>query len=130
MAESSNRKEEQSPKAPAFKTCLICNKVWETRKKFLDDTEISIIGYQVHFEELTEGMFLFNHSKCNSTISVKAGAFTDLYAGPMFETRLTGTDECPEFCLVAHELKPCPARCDCAFAREVVQIIKAWPKTA
>ncbi len=110
-----------------FKTCHVCNKVWTTRNDFLDDGDIEIIGYQVHFKELTEGLFLFNPF-CSSTISVRAGAFKDLYSGPMFEERLTGTDECPGYCLVEHELRPRPAKCDCAYAREVVQIIKAWPK--
>ncbi|MBN1472135.1 MAG: hypothetical protein JW925_10175 [Syntrophaceae bacterium] len=112
---------------PPFKTCPVCKQVWETRNDFLDDPEIDIVGYQVHFKELSEGLFLFNHS-CNATMSLRAGVFEDLYSGPMFEDRLTGTDECPGYCLVEHELRPCPAKCDCAFAREVVQILKAWPK--
>jgi len=110
-----------------FKTCHVCNKAWTNRNEFLDDGDITIIGYQVHFKELTEGLFLFNHF-CGSTISVRAGLFKDLYSGPMFEERLTGTDECSGYCLVEHELRPCPAKCDCAYAREIVQIIKAWPK--
>jgi len=110
-----------------FKTCPVCKKVWKARNDFMDDPDVVIIGYQVHFKELTEGLFLFNHS-CNATLTVRAGAFSDLYAGPMFTTRLTGTDECPGYCLVEHELRPCPAKCDCAYAREIVQLIKTWPK--
>jgi hypothetical protein len=110
-----------------FKTCPVCKKAWKTRKEFLDDSDVKIVGYQVHFKELSGGLFLFNHS-CKTTMSVKAGAFIDLYGGPVFADRLTGTDECPGHCLVEHELRPCPAKCDCAFVREMIQIIKAWPK--
>ena len=101
--------------------------VWETRNDFLNDPDISIVGYQVHFEELHEGLFLFNHS-CNSTIAIKAGLFRDLYDGQMFEDRLTGTDECPGYCLIKYELKPCPAKCECAYVREIIRLILFWPK--
>jgi len=111
----------------SFKKCPVCEKVWETRNDFLDDSDIEIAGYQVHFEELSEGLFLFNHS-CEGAISLRAALFRDLYDGPMFKKCLTGTDECPEYCLVKHELRPCPAKCECAFVREIIQLILYWPK--
>ena len=110
-----------------FKTCPVCRKVWKTRNDFLDDPDVSIVDYQVHSEELTGGMLVFNHSD-ETTISVKAGAFIDLYSGPMFKALLTSTDKCSGYCLGEHELRSCPAKCDCDFAREVVQIINDWPK--
>ena len=112
---------------PLFKKCPVCKRVWETRTDFLDDPDIIIIGYQVHFKELSEGLFLFNHS-CNATMTLRAGAFRALYDGPIFKTRLTGTDDCAGHCLVEDELRPCPAECDCAYVREIMQLIKAWPK--
>ena len=111
----------------SFKKCSVCKKVWITRDDFLYDTEVSIVGYQVHFDELTEGLFLFNHS-CGSTISLTAGAFRDLYDGPMFQTRMTGSDDCPGYCLTNSELRPCPVKCECAYVREIIQLIKTWPK--
>lgn len=124
-----NPKANQFSKIPPFKTCPVCKAVWKSRDEFLDDPDIWIIGYQVHFKELSEGLFLFNHL-CDATMTVRAGVFIDLYGGPMFETRLAGTDECPGFCLVKQELRPCPAKCDCAFAREVIQMIKNWSKVS
>jgi hypothetical protein len=106
-----------------FKTCTICSVFWQTRDDFLDDPEISIVGYQVHFDALMEGLFLFNHS-CGGTLSIKASEFSDLYAGPMFQNRQTGSDKCPGYCLYEEELGPCPAECDCAFVREIIQIIR------
>ena len=111
----------------SFKTCPVCKKVWVTRNDFLYDTDIGIIGYQVHFEELTEGLFHFGHS-CGATISFKAGMFRDLYDGPMFEAPLTGTDDCPGYCLSRDELKSCPAKCECAYVREIIQLILCLPK--
>ncbi len=110
-----------------FKICPVCKHIWKTRNDFLDDPDVRIVGYQVHFEELTGGLFLFNHSE-QATMTVRAGEFIDLYNGPMFADRLTGADECPGYCLKECELRPCPNKCDCAFVREMIQIIKTWPK--
>jgi hypothetical protein len=106
-----------------FKTCPACDTTWQTRRDFLDDPGISIVGYQIHFGEPAEGIFLFNHS-CMGTLSINAGEFRDLYNGPVFQERLTGTEECPGHCLYEKELAPCPAECECSFVREIVQIIK------
>lgn len=113
------------PQTKPFKTCPLCKKSWETRADFLDDQDVVIVGYQVHFEALSEGLFLFNHS-CDATMTLKAGAFRDLYSGPIFEQRMTGTGECPEYCLVKHELRPCAAKCECAYVREIIQLILLW----
>jgi hypothetical protein len=110
-----------------FKTCTVCKRIWGTRVEFLDDPDTSFVGYQVHFKDLTEGLFLFNHS-CGATMTLRAGLFKDLYDGPIFGDRLTGTDHCPGYCLLERELRPCPARCECAFVREILQHIKDWPK--
>jgi len=111
-----------------FKTCTICNLFWRTRDDFLDDPGIFIVGYQVHFNTLTEGLFLFNHS-CRGTLSIRAEEFRDLYKGPVWQDRRTGTEECPEHCLHNRDLDPCPVKCECAFVREIVQIVKNWQKT-
>ncbi len=110
-----------------FKTCAVCGFVWPTRKDFLTDTAVEIIGYQVNFDALTLGIFLFNHS-CANTLAVPAGAFKDLYDGPIFAIRATGTEQCPGYCLRQNELRPCPAQCECAYVRQIIQIIIKWPK--
>lgn len=111
----------------SFKTCSRCRFVWAGRTSFLSDPALHLVGYQVHFEEHTAGLFLFNHS-CGTTLSVQAGEFQDLYDGPMFTERLTGTEECQGFCLHEDDLSPCFAKCECAYVREVLQVILNWPK--
>jgi hypothetical protein len=61
-------------------------------------------------------------------LAIRAGAFEDLYNGPVFKKRVTGSEECPEYCLHEDELLPCPNQCECAYVREVIQIVKNWPK--
>jgi len=106
-----------------FKVCPNCDFVWKNREDFLNDNKVSMIGYQVHFKNLTAGIFLFNHF-CKGTLAIEVSSFKDLYDGPIFKERATGSDECPEYCLHKDNLDPCPAECECAFVREIIQIIK------
>ena len=110
-----------------FKKCNLCNFRWRSRESFLSDPNIKVVGYQPYFKELTVGYFLFTHS-CGTSLALKAGAFSDLYSGPIFEINMQGGDECPGFCLNQHELRPCPVECECAYVREILQIIRTWPK--
>jgi hypothetical protein len=116
-----------TPPGHVFKECPSCWFTWECRDDFLSDPEVTIIGYQAHFSELTAGFFLFNHS-CQGTFAVRVQEFRDLYDGPIFERPKTGTDECPGYCLNKDELRSCPALCECAFVREIIQVIAKWPR--
>ncbi len=113
-----------------FKKCPLCSHIWVSREAFLSDSKISVIGYQVHFEELEAGLFYFNHDECGTTLALKAIVFKDLYDGPIFEERLTGSETCPGYCLKKSELRPCPNKCECAYVREILHIVKNWPKTS
>jgi hypothetical protein len=108
-----------------FKKCSLCDFVWSLRDDFLRDPNIEIIGYQVHFEELKEGFFLFNHS-CKGTLTIPVVEFIDLYDGPIFKERVTGSEDCPGYCLYEEELGPCPAKCECAYIREIIQVVKNY----
>ena len=113
------------PLSADFKTCPKCGFVWPTGEAFLDDPALELVGYQVNFKKLKLGSFLFNHT-CKDTLSVHANAFWDLLKGIDFIDRATGSDQCPGYCLHQDVLDPCPAQCECAFVREIIQIIKAW----
>ena len=108
-----------------FKICPKCSEIWNSRSDFLADTTLELIGYQSHFKLLTLGLLLFNHS-CGTTLSIFADEFKDLYDGPTFKDRLTGTKTCPGYCLNTSELRPCPNQCECAYVREIVQRVKNW----
>jgi hypothetical protein len=116
------------PQGP-FKVCSCCSHPWESRDDFLADPAIMPIGYMVNFVEPEAGLFQFNHASCRTTLAVRACFFTDLHAGPLFTTRLTGSPECPGFCLHRDNLRPCTARCECAYVRNVLERIAVWPKT-
>ena len=106
-----------------FKQCGKCGQVWQTRDQFLNDQDIELIGYQANFKELHAGLLYFNHV-CKSTLALKAEVFVDLYKGPIFEKRQTGEAHCPEYCINQSELRPCPEACECAYIREIMQLIK------
>ena len=112
----------------AFKTCTNCRRDWQTREELLADRDVTVLGYQAHFDALELGLFLFLDGRCKRPFTIPAGKFTDLYEGPVFEGRRTGQDDCPGYCLAERELRPCPARCECAYVREALQIIADWPK--
>jgi hypothetical protein len=112
---------------PIFKECLPCGNKWVARDDFLEDSSIEIIGYQVNFDNLATGTFLFNHS-CGSKLSLSVRYFNGLYEGPIFENRVTGNDDCPGYCLYQDQLDKCSARCECAYVRNIIDIIKKWPK--
>ena len=112
---------------PAFIECLSCSEKWFFRDKFLGDLNIEIIGYQVNVDDLLAGIFLFSHS-CGATLSLSVRHFNNLYEGPIFKERVTGSDDCPAYCLYQDQLDNCSARCECAYVRHIIDIIKKWPK--
>lgn len=113
-----------------FKQCTACHRIWKTREEFMSDAEIVLIGYQVNFKQLEAGLFLFNHtaSRCGTTLACPVKHFIDLYSGPIFSRRLAGTKDCPGYCLKQNLFQRCPAECECAFVREIMPIIRTWPK--
>jgi len=113
-----------------FKECTCCNRRWLTRLEFLTDPNLKLVGYQVNFEVLELGYFLFNHDSCGSTIAIHADLFQDLYNGPVFKVRKTHTNDCNAHCLHQNDLEPCPALCECAYVREILQVVRNWPKTS
>ncbi len=110
-----------------FKECSNCKFVWGEREKFLADKEIVLSGYQVNFQHLREGLFLFNHS-CGTTMAIRAQEFADFYKGPFFKKRFSGSDTCSEYCMNEHELQLCPIKCECAAVREILHLVRIWPK--
>ncbi|MEN8256254.1 MAG: hypothetical protein ABFS09_00135 [Thermodesulfobacteriota bacterium] len=110
-----------------FKKCTACGEKWLSQDEFLADQNVSLLGLQVCFDDLLEGLILFNHS-CKTTFSVEVSKFENLYKGPRYLEPATGTEECPGYCLNERELKPCPTKCSCSFVREILQKIKYFPK--
>jgi len=110
-----------------FKKCSLCHYLWKDRDSFLADPALEIIGYQVCFEGVKEGLFLFNHT-CKTTLALKVYEFDDLYNGLRYDFAATGTDKCSGFCLDLAELQACSSECKYAYVRDIIQIIRNWPK--
>lgn len=108
----------------AFKVCPKCEMIWKNRDDLLNDPEIDLVGYQVNFKDLKAGVFMFNHETCETTLSIRAELFLDLYSGPLFRERKTGTDSCPGYCLYEQNMMTCPAKCECAYVRTILHKIK------
>ncbi|WP_419660102.1 hypothetical protein Dvar_04470 [Desulfosarcina variabilis str. Montpellier] len=109
-----------------FKKCPMCSTVWETREDFLSDDSLEINGYGADFRALEKSLFYFTHKKegCFSTMAIKAEKFLSLYSGRKYSERRTGEEGCPGYCLDKKQLNRCDAFCECAFNREIIQIIK------
>ena len=114
--------------AATFKTCTYCEKQWESLEAFIQDPTIELIGYMPTFDNLVQGLFLFNHG-CGTTLACQVALFEHLYDGPVYQTRKTGEAECPGYCQDKTDFSPCPNKCSCAFVRETLHIIEKWPKT-
>jgi hypothetical protein len=115
-----------------FKKYPFCGKIWPTRDAFILDTQLTVDGYQPDFECLEEGLFLFTHHQlnCYSTMAVTIKEFVDLYNGIRYTERKTGLSECKGNCLDIHNFKLCKAKCECAYIREVLNIICEQKKTS
>lgn len=110
-----------------FKQCKFCGHKWGDLNDFLGDREIDLVGYQVNFDVLSAGLFLFNHS-CGARLAMPVSPFNGLHGGQIFKNRATGSSECPDHCLYQDRLDTCPVECECAFVRDILYIIKSWPK--
>ena len=110
-----------------FKQCSKCGYVWGARSELLGDPDITILGYQVNTTDLLGGLILFNHG-CDTTLALKVQALRDLYSGPVYPTLKIGETGCPGHCLDEYELRSCTNTCEGAYAREILQIVKQWPK--
>lgn len=108
-----------------FKVCTMCSTAWETRDQFIKDDSLQINGYQVDFETIDWSLFFFTHEVpgCNGTMAIEATAFLDLYTGERYTERRALLDGCPRYCLDQEQLARCEAQCECAFNREVINLI-------
>ncbi|HMK56293.1 MAG TPA: hypothetical protein VK448_06635 [Dissulfurispiraceae bacterium] len=109
-----------------FKKCPGCFRDWSTRDDFLSDNSLELNGYKADFEKLEYGLFFFTHKVdgCCSTMALEVKDFLGIYTGKMYTDRKTLSDECPGYCTDEKQLSRCDALCECAFAREIMHIIR------
>jgi len=115
----------------SFKTCSCCKTVWNDRDAFLSDPLIVLSGYQANFSIVESGFFLFTHStvNCGTTMAVETQGFVDLYDGPVFQQSLVDSEHCQGYCHDSANIETeCSNSCECAFVRNIMQILRRWPK--
>lgn len=105
-----------------FAKCPGCGMQWQKREDLLNDAGIKMTAYEANLDILRLGKFLFTHI-CGAVISIQVDGFSDLYNGPIYTGRKTGTPECPGYCKKRELLKSCPSKCECAWVREIARII-------
>jgi len=115
---------ESALSAQPFQICTSCQHVWKTRDGFLTDSEISLRGYQPHFEELKTGYFYFTHAHCGTTMLLPVRRFSDMDEGPVFDKSMRGAEGCPGYCLRWGELEECGNPCECAWVRRLMQKLR------
>ena len=116
-------------RAPAvFKICRNCETRWSSLDAFMQDPAIELAGYMPTFDDLLNGLFLFNH-RCGTTLACQVGQFAHLYDGPIFRENKHGGSECPGYCQNKTDFSPCPTHCSCAYVRETLSTLRHWPKT-
>lgn len=110
----------------AFKVCPMCGTQWQNQDAFLDDQTLEINGYQADFEKLEDSIFYFTHKVegCFTTMAIQAKDFLNLYSGKRYSERRTGLEDCPGYCSEKEQLDRCDALCECAFNREVIQVVR------
>ncbi len=113
--------EEHDHQKSIFKVCYSCGQEWPSRIDFLTDAQVTMMKYQVNFANLEGGLFVFEHA-CGCRLTLNVFQLSDLYGGPIFEQRKTGTEECPELCLHGNNFTPCPEQCECAYVRDILKL--------
>ena len=119
-------------KKEPFKTCTNCEATWPTMDSFLSDPELKMNGYQVHFDNLEGGLFFFTHQVegCYTTLAILATSFRSLNDLPLLEKRDKQLCIGSDLCVHQGDLLPKPKECECLWVRDILHVIRKWPKTA
>ena len=115
-----------------FKTCPGCFISWDSMETFLSDPNLELNGYKADFKDLEYGMFFFTHrtEPCYSTMTLMVDDFRSLYFGKTYRGSKALSEECPRYCMDEKQFVRCNALCECAFVREIMQIIVERQKEA
>jgi len=115
-----------------FKICTNCSRSWKTLEDFLSDPELKMNGYQVHFDDLEGGLFFFTHHQegCFTTLAIPVTEFLSLNDRPLLAKRDKQLCIGSEFCVHQNDVSPRPVECECIWVRDILQTIRAWPKTS
>ncbi len=108
-----------------FKSCTACGQEWLLKEDMLYDSNVKLLGYQMHFSDISLGTLYFYHTglKCKTTFAIKVSEFMDMYNGPEYSENMLADNDCPMYCLRRSELRSCGLPCSAAFIREIMMAI-------
>lgn len=108
-----------------FTECSCCRTGWRSRRAFLLDPDVEVVGFQADFSSPGNGFFLFNHleASCGSTLALEVASFEDLRPAGEDLPLLEGTEDCSGRCGRVEDLSRCDRRCVNARAREILSEI-------
>jgi hypothetical protein len=105
------------------KRCTICNKTWTSIREFIDDPDITLIGYQAGAKDINLGGLAFKHL-CGHSFTIPIQVISYILNGPLYEEKETDSFECPGYCLSGKRFRPCLTNAECAYVRKMIQNIQ------
>jgi nitroreductase len=117
--------------AKEFASCPDCGFSWEDRDLFLEDRKVELTEYRANFKNLPFGKFYFSHhgqAPESEPLALPVAAFEDLYTGPVYRVRATGSLYCSGYCFDSRCFEVCNSICECSSVRETLRVVLEWPK--
>jgi hypothetical protein len=75
-----------------------------------------------------QGVFLFNHGRCGTTLSFRNDAFASVSLMPTLRDSCAVTGHAKDYCLALRDNQPCPPSCVCEDIARISHVILGWPK--
>jgi hypothetical protein len=117
---------------PVIKQCTTCSTQWLTLQQLVEDRNLKIEGYQACFGDADAGLIILTHKTrtCGTTLVLPARVFRPLIAGCLPEAHMTLSTPCPRRCSRPRDFEACQVKCDMAWVREVLGLLRRheWPE--
>jgi hypothetical protein len=112
-----------------FRRCSSCDTTWPSANAFLSDPRVTMVGYQLFELGDLDGLFLFNHERCGTTLGITGSELSEIVGAPSLRDRPRKARPAPPAGCLNHELgKGCAASCECSWVARALATIRGWPK--
>jgi hypothetical protein len=111
-----------------FVSCPKCGNEWGRCGDFLSDRDVRLLGFQSGSTIPNDGLFLFTHERCGTTLAVELSSFRSLLPLPALAPSCWIKGDTPSFCLGRAQEICCPLECICEHVWILSHTIASWPK--